>query len=49
VNIEMPNTIPTDVVVFRRWRESGTVIALFPDMHIIVSQPGDFMRENGKG
>jgi len=27
----MPNTIPTDVV-FRRWRDTGDVIALFPDI-----------------
>ena len=26
------NTIPTDPVVFRRWRDTGGVIALFPEI-----------------
>jgi simple sugar transport system substrate-binding protein len=45
--VEIEGTIGSSAA---RDRQIGfnDVIALFPDMHIIVSQPGDFMRENGK-
>ncbi len=45
--VELEGTIGSSAA---RDRQIGfnDVIALFPDMHIIVSQSGDFMRENGK-
>jgi simple sugar transport system substrate-binding protein len=45
--VELEGTIGSSAA---RDRQIGfnQVIALFPDMRIIVSQPGDFMRENGK-
>ena len=45
--VEIEGTIGSSAA---RDRQIGfnDVISLFPDMHIIVSQPGDFMRENGK-
>jgi simple sugar transport system substrate-binding protein len=45
--VEIEGTIGSSAA---RDRQIGfnDVMSLFPDMHIIVSQPGDFMRENGK-
>jgi ABC-type sugar transport system substrate-binding protein len=45
--VELEGTIGSSAA---RDRQIGfnNVIALFPDMQIIVSQPGDFIRENGK-
>lgn len=45
--VELEGTIGSSAA---RDRQIGfnDVIGLFPDMHVIVSQPGDFMRENGK-
>ncbi len=45
--VEIEGTIGSSAA---RDRQIGfnDVISLFPDMHIIVSQPGDFIRENGK-
>lgn len=45
--VELEGTIGSSAA---RDRQIGfnDVIALFPDMHILVSQPGDFIRENGK-
>jgi simple sugar transport system substrate-binding protein len=45
--VELEGTIGSSAA---RDRQIGfnEVIALFPDMRIIVSQPGDFRRENGK-
>lgn len=45
--VEIEGTIGSSAA---RDRQIGfnDVISLFPDMHIIVSQPGDFMRDNGK-
>lgn len=45
--VELEGTIGSSAA---RDRQIGfnDVISLFPDMHIIVSQSGDFMRENGR-
>ncbi len=45
--VELEGTIGSSAT---RDRQIGfnDVVALFPDMHVIVSQPGDFIRENGK-
>lgn len=45
--VELEGTIGSSAT---RDRQIGfnDVVALFPEMQVIVSQPGDFMRENGK-
>jgi galactofuranose transport system substrate-binding protein len=45
--VELEGTVGSSAA---RDRQIGfnDVISFFPDMHIIISQPGDFIRENGR-